>query len=390
MQSALLMRASFASRFLIIVVAAISCVFAATRYDSGAANNEMRPPQKAAATKSVSEAGSKMFAPYIDLNFSPNLSQIQTASSIKYFSLAFLLDGGNCSPSWGGTTPVSANNALAASIHAIRASGGDVIFSFGGESGDSLPRQGAFARSNNAPALDLAYSNHCANVEALTKALQAVISAYGPNPANNTIFLDFDVESNAVNTNPKEGPTRVRSDGVDSVDLRNRAIAALIANNPGITIHISYTMGVGQTGGLEPDEVSALENAVRNSTRVDVIDIMAFDFGTHIASGTYGHVVQTAVNDTLTQLSRPPLSGLHAKVGITAMIGVNDSAKEVFRLEDAQAVMTYARSNADIVRLSFWSVNRDNGSCADSTKAKPTCSGIRQNSWDFSRIFEGF
>ena len=340
----------------------------------------------------VPTAGPKPFAPYIDLGFNPNLPQIQTASSIKYFSLAFILDGGGCSPSWGGTTPVTGGTTLAGYVSSIRATGGDVIFSFGGAAGDNLPTQGAFLGSNDAPGLDLAYSDACKTPTALVNALQAVIAEYGVNPSNNTIMFDFDVEGDEVNSNPASGPTRIRTDGVDSVDLRNRALSALIAGNPGITINISYTLGVGKTGGLPADQAGVLQNAISNSTPVNVVNIMPFDFGqgTPISSGFYGPVVETAANDTVTQLSSPPLSPLNAKLGITVMIGVNDSSNEVFGLSDAQTVTSYATPNASIARLSFWSVGRDNGGCAGSTQAQATCSGIAQNQWDFSHIFEAF
>jgi len=340
----------------------------------------------------VPVAGPKPFAPYIDMGFNPDLTQIQAASSIKYFTLAFIVDGGNCSPNWGGNAPVTGDATLADSVSSIRAGGGDVIFSFGGAAGDNLPTQGAFAGSNDAPGLDLAYSDACTTPTALTNALQAVVSEFGVNPANNTIFLDFDVEGDAVNSDPNNGPTRTRTDGVDSVDLRNRALAALVNNNPGITINISYTMGVGETGGLPADQAYVLQNAVNNSTPVNVVNIMPFDFGsgTPITSGMFGPVVETAANDTITQLSNPPLATLRAKLGITVMIGVNDSSDEVFGLSDAQMVTSYATPNASIARLSFWSVGRDNGTCAGSNQAQATCSGITQNQWDFAHTFEAF
>jgi len=94
-------------------------------------------------------------------------------------------------------------------------------------------------------------------------------------------------------------------------------------------------MAVGQTGGLRVDQITVLQNAVNNSTPVKVMNIMPFDFGTPISSGMYGPVVETAANDTMTQLSRAPLSALGAKLGITVIIAVNDRSNEVFGLADA-------------------------------------------------------
>jgi chitinase len=340
----------------------------------------------------VPTPGAKPFAPYIDLGFNPSLVQTQTASAIKYFTMAFMVDGGGCTANWGGSAAISSDTTFKGYVDTIRANGGDVIFSFGGASGDNLPTSGTLKGSNDGPGLDLAFSNACTNVTTLTEAYQAVIDHYHANPANHTIFLDFDVEGNAVNTDPNNGFTRIPTDKVDSVDIRNRALAALVNNNPGITINISYTLGVAPSGGLPPDQASVLENAINNSTSISLVNIMTFDFGpgTPIMAGSYGPVVQKAANDTLAQLAAAPLSRLNAKLGITTMIGVNDTMNEVFGISDAQNVEKYATPNAGIARLSFWSVARDNGSCAGTTTAQSTCSGIAQDAWDFSHVFEAF
>jgi len=79
---------------------------------------------------------------------------------------------------------------------------------------------------------------------------------------------------------------------------------------------------------------------------------------------------------------------LNLKIGITPMIGNNDVSGETFTLNDAQAVLTYAKGNSNIALLSFWSAARDNG-CAGGG-VSPTCSGISQATWAFSHIFQGF
>jgi chitinase len=372
-----------------MLMAALTILCAVGQISCGGSSSSAPPaPQPIPAPA----AGPKPFAPYIDTSLNPNLPQIQASSSIKYFTLAFIVDGGGCSANWDGATPVSSDSTYTGYINAIRAGGGDVVFSFGGAAGDNLPTQGAYQGSNDAPDLDLAYSNDCATASALTSALQTVINQYGANPANNTIYLDFDVEGNAVNSDAGNGPTRTRTDGVDSVDLRNQALTALVANNPGITINVSYTMGVYETGGLPQDQISVLQNALDNSTPVAVMNIMTFDFGPDeaIAPGSYAPVVENLANQTLTQLSEPPLSALGAQLGITLMIGVNDSPGEVFGLSDAQAVTAFATPNADIVRLSFWSVGRDTGGCPGSDQDQNTCSGIEQFQWDFSHTCEAF
>jgi len=52
--------------------------------------------------------------------------------------------------------------------------------------------------------------------------------------------------------------------------------------------------------------------------------------------------------------------------------------------------VSFANSNSYINRLSFWSLGRDNGSCAGAGYASATCSGISQSTYQYSSIFNGF
>jgi chitodextrinase len=72
------------------------------------------------------------------------------------------------------------------------------------------------------------------------------------------------------------------------------------------------------------------------------------------------------------------------------MIGQNDSSGEIFTLADATTVVDFAEANSYVTRLAYWSVGRDNGSCAGDTSASPSCSGITQSTYEFASIFEGF
>jgi chitinase len=62
----------------------------------------------------------------------------------------------------------------------------------------------------------------------------------------------------------------------------------------------------------------------------------------------------------------------------------------VFTLADAQALLDYARSDNDIVRLAMWSVARDNGNSAGAHYASPDSSGIAQHPYEFASIFHQF
>src|SRR4029079_14736990 len=100
----------------------------------------------------------------------------------------------------------------------------------------------------------------CKDVNAIAAAYEDVITRY------DVTRLDMDVE----------GRSLTRTDGVDR---RNRALAivqdwALAQGRP---FHVSYTRPTSATG-LEQTGLAILRNAVMNHTRVDVVNIMAFDY----------------------------------------------------------------------------------------------------------------
>ncbi|MGI8665787.1 MAG: carbohydrate-binding protein, partial [Jatrophihabitans sp.] len=80
---------------------------------------------------------------------------------------------------------------------------------------------------------------------------------------------------------------------------------------------------------------------------------------------------------------------LWAMVGITPMIGQNDSQGEIFSLNDAQTVLSFANAHG-ITELSFWSAGRDNGGCPGQSYASPSCSGLSQAQWQFTTTFKPF
>ena len=51
--------------------------------------------------------------------------------------------------------------------------------------------------------------------------------------------------------------------------------------------------------------------------------------------------------------------------------------------------MSFAQQN-QIGELAFWEISRDNGNCAGSTMASPSCSGISQDSYAFTNAFKSF
>ncbi len=104
-------------------------------------------------------------------NDPPDPAAIMDATGLKAFQLAFVLapNGGGCSPTWGGTAPVSSDTAVRSVIDTVRAKGGDVSISVGGYGGTKLGQT-------------------CADPSATAAAYQQVITKYGLHA------IDFDLE----------------------------------------------------------------------------------------------------------------------------------------------------------------------------------------------------
>ena len=68
----------------------------------------------------------------------PSPTTVMSATGISWFTMAFVLSGGGCTPAWDGNRPLTGGGDAAARSTAIRAAGGDIIPSFGGWSGNKL------------------------------------------------------------------------------------------------------------------------------------------------------------------------------------------------------------------------------------------------------------
>jgi chitodextrinase len=302
----------------------------------------------------------KLFAPYIDLGLTASwqLLTIQQQSGIKVFTLGFVVGNGGCTPTWGGVGATVANDTLPngttilSLVQGVRAAGGDVIISFGGASGTEL-------------------ALGCTTVSSLQAAYQSVLNKYSVN-SSTPVRLDFDIEGGAITDQT-------------SVNRRNQALVGLKNANPNLVI--SYTLPVLPTG-LVASGVNMLNSIKASGLNVNVINIMAMDYGSaNDNGGQMGLSATQAASNTRNQVLA---AGLTASIGVTPMIGINDVNTEIFQLSDATMLLNFANANSYISRLSMWSVSRDNGSCPNQGFASPVCSGISQNNWAFSNIFGQF
>ena len=195
--------------------------------------------------------------------------------------------------------------------------------------------------------------------------------------------LDMDVEAKSLNN-------------AAGIDRRNKAIAMTEAwaASQGIPLQIQYTIPVEQYG-LDPNGEAVLQNAVSDGAAVTSVDIMVFDY--YIAGEGTVNMAQAAINaatNTHAQLATiyPKLTAakIWAREAMTMLPGIDDYPKktEVTYLADAQTMLNFAQAN-DMNLLSIWAIQRDNGACPG-TRDSNTCSGITQNTWDFSHMLEQF
>jgi len=320
----------------------------------------------AAAATTYTPLPAHVYAPYYETYLAPGTASITATaqqSGVRYFTLAFLQapKKGSCDLDWNGnsTQPL---NYYAADIASLRAAGGNVIPSFGGFSAD----QGGTEIADS-----------CTNVSQIAADYESVVTTLG------VTRLDMDVEAKSLNNTA-------------GVNRRNQAIAMTEAwaASQGIPLQIQYTLPVEQYG-LDPNGEAVLQNAVTDHATVTSVDIMVFDY--YIAGeGTVnmGQAAINAANNTHTQLAGiyPTLTStqIWATEAMTMLPGIDDYPKktEVTHLADAQAMLNFAQANG-MNLLSIWAIQRDNGGCPG-TRDSNTCSGITQNTWDFSHLLEPF
>jgi hypothetical protein len=307
-----------------------------------------------------------VYAPYYETYLAPNTPGITAtaqASGAKYFTLAFLQSTGkrSCSLDWNGNSaqPLNYYNS---DIATLRAMGGDVIPSFGGYSADHGGTE---------------IADSCTNVSQIAADYEQVITTLG------VTRLDMDVESSSLNKTA-------------GIDRRNQAIAmteAWAAQN-NIPLQIQYTIPVEQYG-LDPNGEAVLQSAVANGATVTSVDIMVFDYyisGEGVVE--MGTAAQNAATNTHTQLGSIFTNLTSAQLwnmeGMTMLPGIDDYPKktEVTYEPDATTMLNFAQAN-NMNFLSIWAIQRDNGGCPGSTDSN-TCSGVTQNTWDFSHILEPF
>jgi chitinase len=297
----------------------------------------------------VSATSQPPAAPYFEMS-GPNAGNMTSGitAGLKKVTAAFVI-GKSCTPVWDDGVSVSSSTTRATGIKNAQTKGVQVVISFGGASGTDLARS-------------------CTSLTKLTAAYQAVITKF------KATRIDFDVEGAAIS------PTAQKT----QIARRFSAIRALEKNNAGLVVSVTLPAG---PGGLESSGTSFLKVAKSSATRIDVINIMAMDYGSPVAD--MGAAAISSAKGTLTQVKRIWSSYTYANIGITPMIGQNDTPGEGLTTTQAKAIVSFAKTN-HVGWLAFWSLNRDQQCPAGTSReAQDGCSGTTQTARQFTRIFLG-
>ncbi|KAJ3026063.1 UNVERIFIED_CONTAM: hypothetical protein HDU68_006236 [Siphonaria sp. JEL0065] len=137
------------------------------------------------------------------------------------------------------------------------------------------------------------------------------------------------------------------------------------------------------TSGLAANGVALVKNAVANNVKIDIVNIMIMDYYQSIPYvDSNGKSLMGQYGIQATQATFNQVGSLVGSIGMCAMIGINDDAKEVFTLADATQVANFASATSYVSWVSFWVVgadvdgNSDGKSAASGAFAKVFIAGL--------------
>ncbi|WP_405847920.1 chitinase [Streptomyces sp. NBC_01518] len=326
-----------------------ACLVAAAAVTTAAAGTTALVATNAqGATNAATALSNRWYAaaPYLmpTDNNPPDAGAIMDATGLKAFQLAFVLapNGGGCTPTWGGTSPVSSDTAVQSVINTIRAKGGDVSVSIGGYGGTKLGQA-------------------CADPASTAAAYQQVITKYGLHA------IDFDLEE------PEYENTAAIHNEIGAAKI-------LQQNNAGLYVSVTTAGTADGTGWFGKQML--LEAKAQGFTPNN-FSIMPFDGGFNGAASQTSAL--TNFNSILQSTFGWDQATAYAHEGFSGMNGRSDTG-EYFTQADFQTVLNYATSH-NMDRFTFWSLNRDR-QCSpvdNGGTTSGTCSSVAQNAWDFAK-----
>lgn len=305
--------------------------------------------------------------PYVDVTLTPTYQfQNPESNPARDIALAFVVADPKhpCTASWGGsyTLDTAASELeLDRRITQLRAAGGDVMISFGGQANAEL----ALA---------------CSDRGKLTTVYRDVITRY------DVKAVDFDIEN---------------ADLTDQASIERRAAAVATIQKErkaaGHPLDVWLTVPVS-TDGMSAEVQALVTATLQGGVELTGVNVMTMNFGTVAdpitnmlpatkkaleASAGQLAAVYSAEGVTLDESQR------WAKLGATPMIGQNDVVGEVFTLDDARGLADFAMSKG-LGRVSTWSLNRD-GPCgasfSDVMVLSNNCSSVEQKALEYAGVF---
>jgi chitinase len=306
------------------------------------------------------------FTGYVDATVTPPYAfEAPVRDSAKNVILSFIVASNDdfCTPSWGTHYSLdAAADALKvdARVAALEAAGGVAEISFGGVINHEL-------------------STVCTDPGRLVAAYTAVINRY------DITTIDLDIEADDLSNT--EGGQR-RAVAIKALQENRRA--------DGRDLGVWLTLPVAPFG-LTADGKTAVAQLLAAGVDLTGVNAMTMNFGQSRSSG-----------DSMAQASIEALNAAHAqlqnlysavgtelsnqetwsRMGATPMVGQNDTPHEVFTLDDAATLNSFAREKG-IGRVSMWSLNRDR-SCDPNQMTVETvsnaCSGVEQGDRYFSDV----
>lgn len=288
-------------------------------------------------------AGARYFSPYIDMGLwiSRGMPSMVKAAGANAVTMGFMV-GQNGTIVWGGAGV--GIDGFTGIIKEAQASGIQVTISFGGASGDDP---------------GVTYGD----ADSLARDLQKVIDV------NGCKRLDFDIEGAA---------------SANTVANKRRAEALRKLKQANPDLFISFTLAALQSG-LVAEGMSIIRQTKEAGLELDVLNIMAMDYYT--GEQRMGRAAIEAASSTKHQLET--LGMPNTRVGITPMVGINDSKVEIFTLDNAKEVLDFANATPWVESLGIWSLGRDNGN-EPLGIVRYDVSGLPIPLYGFSQIFRAF
>jgi len=316
------------------------------------AQTPQQPPLVLEETSAVLRPYSLGTAPYQYIAFNGSIDQTRQQTGIKNYFAAFIVSSDQCVPSWGGKAAGNLSGARALELKQdfdkLKAAGGEVVISFGGSNGSDI-------------------ASTCSSPEELAAAYKSVIDMYGVRN------LDFDIE----------GPTLMDTAGNAR---RVEAVAALQKQMPDLKIWLTLPV---HGDGLTKEGIAVVQEMENRNIALSGINIMAMNY--NIDSKDMGRQAVRATAATYDQLKQLFPSNkdeeLWKSIGITVMIGRNDTTPETLSLEDARLVRAFAVEKG-IGLLSQWNSGRDVACAPGSNAPQPSidCSGVAQTPYEYLKI----